>query len=264
QSVPLNISQSLNNKLFDFKKSIILTSATLTTENNFNYFRNELGLGEEFEEIQLPSNFSYPEQVKIIIPQDLSEPKQDNYIYECADCIKKIILKNQGRTLILFTAKRELSKIFHMLAPELKTHGINLLGQSISGGRGKIISQFKDEPEKSAILGTNSFWEGIDILGNDLNCVVIQKLPFDPPDDPIINARSSQFRKPFEQFSLPRAILRFKQGFGRLIRSSKDTGSVVILDSRLIQKSYGQRFIDSLPVGINIDICIGKKIDECL
>ncbi len=264
QSVPINISQNLRTSLFDYKKSIILTSATLTTNHSFTYFRRELGLGEDFDELQLPSNFSYPDQVKIIIPDNLPEPRDEQYIHHCAKIIKEIILKNGGRTLILFTAKRELTRVFHMIAPDLKNQGINLLGQSISGGRGKIISQFKDEPDKSAILGTNSFWEGVDILGQDLSCVVIQKLPFDPPEDPIIKARSNQFNKPFEEFSLPRAILRFKQGFGRLIRSSKDTGSVIILDSRLVNKYYGQQFVESLPSGIHIEICSKDKTADCL
>jgi predicted DnaQ family exonuclease/DinG family helicase len=264
QSVPINVSKNIKSSLFDYKKSIILTSATLTTNNSFEYIRKELGLGEEFDQIQLPSNFSYPDQVKIIIPENLSDPRNENYIHECSEIIKNVILKNGGRTLVLFTAKKELSRVFHTLAPELKRNGINLLAQSISGGRGKIISQFKDEPDKSAIFGTNSFWEGVDILGQDLNCVIIQKLPFDPPDDPIINARSAGFSRPFEQYALPRAILRFKQGFGRLIRSSQDTGSVVILDSRLVQKSYGHEFLESLPSGIKINICQKDNTQACL
>lgn len=162
--------------------------------------------------------------------------------------------------MVLFTAKKDLSQVFHELAPKLKIEGLNLLGQNISGGRGKIISHFIHEPEKCAILGTNSFWEGVDLIGNILTCVVIQKLPFDPPDDPIIHARSLHFEKPFEQFTLPRAILRFKQGFGRLIRSSNDTGAVVILDSRLVQKSYGREFTASLPEGIKIHQCTAAEV----
>ncbi len=263
-SIPINVSTALQQHLFNYKRSVILTSATLTTNNTFNYIRNELGLGEEFDEIQLPSNFSYPDQVKIIIPNDLPEPRDDHYIHDCIKLIGDLIQKNGGRSLILFTAKKELAKVFHSLAPKLKNAGFNLLGQSISGGRGKIISQFKDEPEVSAILGTNSFWEGVDILGEALNCVVIQKLPFDPPEDPIINARSSRYRRPFDEYSLPRAILKFKQGFGRLIRSCNDTGSVVILDSRLVHKQYGNEFLESLPNGISIQICPKNEVADLL
>ena len=166
--------------------------------------------------------------------------------------------------MVLFTAKKELARVFHDLAAPLKNEGISLLAQNISGGRGKILSHFQDDPDHCAILGTNSFWEGVDLIGPVLTCVVIQKLPFDPPDDPIIKARSVRFAKPFEEYALPRAILRFKQGFGRLIRSASDTGAVIILDSRLVQKSYGQEFISSLPEGIKIHQCQRQNVAQHL
>jgi DNA polymerase-3 subunit epsilon/ATP-dependent DNA helicase DinG len=257
---PLTVQDIFSEKIFSKRQSVILTSATLSTYGNFSYIRSELGLGEDFNEIKIPSHFSYPDQVKIIIPEDLSDPRAPEYLPQCENIIDSVIRKNGGRTLVLFTAKKDLARVFHDLAPQLKTDGFSLLGQNISGGRGKIISHFQDEPEKCAILGTNSFWEGVDMVGDTLTCVVIQKLPFDPPDDPIISARSGRFEKPFEQYSLPRAILRFKQGFGRLIRSSKDTGAVIILDSRLVQKSYGREFTSSLPEGIQIHQCIQKEV----
>ena len=259
-SAPLTIQNTLQETLFAEKNSIILTSATLTTYGNFNYLRQELGLNEHFEEVRIASHFSYPDQVKIIIPEDLPEPKLPSYLGECTEIIDQVIRTNQGRCLVLFTAKKDLAKVYHDLAPGLKTAGISLLGQSLSGGRGKILAHFQDEPEKSAILGTNSFWEGVDLIGPALTCVIIQKLPFDPPDDPIVFARSQLFEKAFEQYALPRAILRFKQGFGRLIRSSKDTGSVIILDSRLVQKAYGKEFVASLPEGIKIHQCQSDKV----
>jgi DNA polymerase-3 subunit epsilon/ATP-dependent DNA helicase DinG len=261
---PLSVKEMFLEKIFPSYDSVILTSATLSTYGNFAYIRSELGLGEEFEEIKVPSHFSYPDQVKIIIPEDLSDPKDPQYINQSGHIINSVINKNGGKTLVLFTAKKDLAKIFHDLAPGLKSIGINLLAQNISGGRGKIISHFQDEPDHCAILGTNSFWEGVDLIGPVLTCVVIQKLPFDPPDDPIVRARSSQFSKPFEQYSLPRAILRFKQGFGRLIRSSRDTGAVIILDSRLVQKTYGQEFISSLPEGIKIHQCLQTEVADFL
>ncbi len=261
-AAPLQITDSLKTLLFNFKKSVILTSATLTSFGNFNYIRSELGLGEDFNEIKLPSHFSYPDQVKIIIPEDLPEPKEPEYIEECQKVIDEVIIRNGGRALVLFTAKRELAKVFHDLAPKLKKVGINLLAQGLTGGRGKIISHFQDEPASCAILGTNSFWEGVDLIGPVLTCVIIQKLPFDPPDDPIVQARSAKFRRPFDEYSLPRAILRFKQGFGRLIRSARDTGSVVILDSRLVQKAYGRDFIASLPEGIQIKQCPKSEVQD--
>lgn len=256
---PLAVDGVFQEQIIGHFNTIVLTSATLSTYGNFSYLRHELGLGEDFEEIKIPSHFSYPDQVKIIIPEDLSDPRTPNYLPECRDIIEDVIQKNGGRTLVLFTAKKELSRVFHDLAPNLKNVGISLLAQNISGGRGKILSHFQDEPEHCAILGTNSFWEGVDLIGPALTCVVIQKLPFDPPDDPIIKARSAKFDKPFEEYTLPRAILRFKQGFGRLIRSADDTGAVVILDSRLVQKNYGREFIASLPEGIKIHQCLRQN-----
>ncbi len=266
QSAPLNIREFIHNDLLAHKDSVILTSATLTTDQNFRFFRSELGLGEEFEEVILPSHFSYPDQVKILIPTDLPDASKasNDYLEKSWPILGKLILKNGGRSLVLFTAKKDLSKVFHKLAPELKTQGISLLGQSLSGGRGKIISHFKDEPDKSAIMGTNSFWEGVDILGDALNLLIIQKLPFDPPEDPIAQARGSKYQNPFDEYALPKAILRFKQGFGRLIRSATDTGTVVIMDSRLIQKSYGLHFLASLPAGITVKECSANDLEKYL
>jgi DNA polymerase-3 subunit epsilon/ATP-dependent DNA helicase DinG len=252
KSAPYNIGEKLKNLLFDKKRSCILTSATLRTDPTFNFFREQLSLGEEFQEYALPSHFSYPDQVKILIPQDLAEPMTEGYFMQCSQIIEKIIQKNGGRTLVLFTSKKALSATYFEIAPRLKEKGFTVLAQNVTGGRGKILEHFKDEPDNSAIFGTASFWEGVDIPGKDLTCVVMLKLPFDPPDDPLIVARSQKYTDSFKEFQLPRAILKFKQGFGRLIRTSKDTGSIVILDTRIVQKSYGPKFIQSLPEGIKV------------
>lgn len=265
---PVDVGPMLNSILWNAKSSITLTSATLRTDHTFNFIRDQLGLGgreavangapskagscQTFEEAVLPSHFSYPDQVKIIIPEDMPEPATEGYFQSCATIIKNTILANGGRTLVLFTAKKALSATYFQVAPLLKKEGITVLAQQITGGRGKILEHFKDEPGTSAIFGTQSFWEGVDLQGNDLNCVIIQKLPFDPPDDPMVVARSKKYRDPFNEYQLPKAILKFKQGFGRLIRSSTDTGSIVILDTRIIQKTYGHQFLQSLPEGIQI------------
>jgi len=261
---PVDAGPMLNTVLWSVKPSVVLTSATLRTDHTFSFFRGQLGLDESFEEAFLPSHFSYPDQVKILIPEDLPEPATEGYFKACAGIIKNIIEKNGGRTLVLFTAKRALSATYHLIAPELKKTGFTVLGQQISGGRGKILQHFKDEPATSAIFGTQSFWEGIDLQGNDLNCVIIQKLPFDPPDDPMIVARSKKYMNPFMEYQLPKAILKFKQGFGRLIRSSTDTGTIVILDTRIIQKKYGHQFLEALPEGIRIEYGSKDKIHELL
>jgi DNA polymerase-3 subunit epsilon/ATP-dependent DNA helicase DinG len=261
---PVDVGPMMNTVLWNVKPGIILTSATLRTDHTFNFFRSQLGLDQSFEEAVLPSHFSYPDQVKIIIPEDLPEPATEGYFKSCASIIKNIIQANGGRTLVLFTAKKALSATYHEIAPELKKSGFTVLGQQISGGRGKILQHFKDEPATSAIFGTQSFWEGVDLQGDTLNCVVIQKLPFDPPDDPMIVARSKKYANAFSEYQLPKAILKFKQGFGRLIRSSKDTGTIVILDTRIIQKNYGHQFLEALPEGITIKYGSKDKLHELL
>jgi len=261
---PIDVGPMLNTVLWSEKSSVILTSATLRTDHTFNFIRDQLGIDQTFEEAALPSHFSYPDQVRILIPEDMPEPATEGYFLSCAEIIKNIIKTNGGRTLVLFTAKKALAATYHQVAPELKKEGFTVLGQQMSGGRGKILQHFKDEPETSAIFGTQSFWEGIDLQGDDLNCVVIQKLPFDPPDDPMILARSKKYRDPFNEYQLPKAILKFKQGFGRLIRSSKDTGTIIILDTRVVQKKYGRQFLEALPEGIKIEYGPQKKIHEYL
>ncbi len=261
---PYSSAETVQTSLFGNKKSVILTSATLRTDHSFNFMREQLNLGENFEDLVIPSHFDFPEQVKIIIPNDLPAPATEGYFINCAEIIKKIIQKNGGRTLVLFTAKKALMATYMLIAPPLKEKGINLLAQGITGSRGKILEHFKDEPEKCAIFGTDSFWEGVDLKGNMLTCVILQKLPFDPPNDPIIAARGQKYANSFSEFQLPRAILKFKQGFGRLIRSRKDTGSIIILDTRIIQKEYGLRFLKSLPEGIKIEYGSKENLAELL
>jgi len=261
---PVDVGPMLENVLWTAKSGIILTSATLRTDHTFNFIRDQLGIDQNFEEAALPSHFSYPDQVKILIPEDLPEPATEGYFLSCANIIKNIIKTNGGRTLVLFTAKKALSATFHLIAPELKKEGFTVLAQQITGGRGKILEHFKDEPETSAIFGTQSFWEGVDLQGDVLNCVVIHKLPFDPPTDPMIQAKSKRYANAFNDYQLPRAILKFKQGFGRLIRTSTDTGTIVVLDTRIVQKAYGRQFLEALPQGIRIEYGSKENLHKLL
>jgi len=264
KSAPMNVGQQLKTLLLDSKKSVVLMSATLQTENSFNFIRQQLNLDESVEEVSLPSHFDYPDQVKIIIPDDLPRPATEGYFNACSDTIERIIKANKGRTLVLFTSKRALTSIYMNIAPKMKQEGYEILAQSISGGKGKILEHFKEEPENCALFGTASFWEGIDIPGDLLTCIVMQKLPFDPPNDPIIFSRGQQYQNPFNEYQIPLAILKFKQGFGRLIRTSKDKGSMVILDSRILQNSYGYKFINSLPKNIKLEYGNSKDIENML
>lgn len=253
KSAPYSIADAVSSSLFAGKKSVILTSATLRAGPDFSFIRDQLHLDPTFEDMVIPSHFDYPEQVKIIIGNDLPEPNSEGYFLSCTEIIKQIVRRNGGRTMVLFTSKKALTAVYMQIAPQMKAEGINVLAQGVSGSRGKILEHFKDEAGSSVIFGTDSFWEGVDLKGDLLTCVVLQKLPFDPPDDPIIQARSQKYGDSFREYMLPRAILKFKQGFGRLIRSSKDTGTIVILDSRIIGKEYGITFLKSLPEGIKIE-----------
>ncbi|HLG25178.1 MAG TPA: helicase C-terminal domain-containing protein, partial [Candidatus Gracilibacteria bacterium] len=253
RSAPAQVGEKLRHLFFETKKTVVLTSATLRTDHSFSFIRQQLGIdemGDRFEEAALPSHFDYPDQVKIIIPEDMPRPNTEgNFLASCG-VIADVIKKNGGRTLVLFTSKKALSATYMQIAPRLKKEGFNILAQGMSGGKGKILEHFKEEPEKCALFGTDSFWEGVDMPGDMLTCIIMQKLPFDPPGDPIIFYRCQQYVDSFNEYQLPRAILKFKQGFGRLIRTSRDRGSIILLDSRIIQNSYGRKFLDSLPEGI--------------
>lgn len=264
KSAPINVGEKLKEAFYDNKNSLILSSATLTTDGNFEFFRDRIQLNENYEEVHFASHFDYPDQVKIVIPEDMPKPNTEGYFRATCDLIKQIVEANKGRTLILFTSKKALTATYMQTATDLKEKGYEVLAQGVTGGKGKIIEHFKQEADSTVIYGLNSFWEGVDIPGNLITCVVIQKLPFDPPNDPLIYSRCKKYENSFAQFQLPRAILKFKQGFGRLIRSHKDSGTIVILDSRIIQNGYGHQFLSSLPEGITIDYgtsdTIGKLI----
>lgn len=249
---PIQVREHLRGTLLHDKKSIILTSATLSVDHKFDYIKYQLGLDDDFEGIILPSYFKYEDQVQVVIYKHLKAPATPGYFNDTCEIIKREAIENGGRMLVLFTSKKAIEATFLKLAPELKNKGISILAQNMSGGRNKIIELFKRNPEHSIIFGTNSFWEGVDIKGEALNTVIIQKLPFDPPNDPIHSARSELFDQPFFEYQVPRAILRFKQGFGRLIRSAQDKGRVIVLDSRVLSKNYGEMFINSLPEGVKV------------
>lgn len=264
KSAPFNVGAQLQQHLFNAKNSVILISSTLTTEQNFTFIKNQLSLDDNIKTVIIPSHFDYPNQVKILIPQDLPAPNSNGYFNACAQIIKETILANKGRTLVLFTAKKALSAMYMHLAANMRLQGYEILAQGMSGGRGKIIEHFKEEADTSAIFGTASFWEGVDLPGELLTCVIMQKLPFDPPTDPIIASRGQHFTDTFNQYQLPLAIIKFKQGFGRLIRTAQDTGSFILLDSRIIHSSYGQKFLRSLPEGITLEYPQADKIAEHL
>lgn len=244
-AAPLSVAEILQAQLFAQKQTIVLASATLAIENSFDFVKARLGLHEP-EELQLDSPFDYEQQALVYIPNDIPEPNQRGYQQMIEDALIALCTATGGRTLALFTANNALKQTYVGIQDALEAQEIAVLGQGIDGSRRALLERFKDSP-RTVLLGTTSFWEGVDVVGDALSVLVIAKLPFSVPTDPIFAARSEQFSDPFAQYAVPQSILRFKQGFGRLIRSREDRGIVVVLDRRLLTKKYGQQFLHSLP-----------------
>jgi DNA polymerase-3 subunit epsilon/ATP-dependent DNA helicase DinG len=245
-AAPLTVADILEAQLFAQKQTSVLASATLTVEGGFSFMKSRLGLAEA-EELMLESPFDYERQSLLYIPNDIPEPNQRGYQQAVEQALIGLCTATGGRTLALFTANSALKQTYNAIQEPLEEQEIAVLGQGIDGSRRSLLERFKEFP-RTVLLGTSSFWEGVDVVGDALSVLVIAKLPFSVPNDPIFAARSEQFGdRAFEQFSVPQSILRFKQGFGRLIRSKEDRGIVVCLDRRLLTKKYGQQFLASLP-----------------
>jgi DNA polymerase-3 subunit epsilon/ATP-dependent DNA helicase DinG len=242
---PLHVGRLLWDELFSRKESVVVTSATLTTESSFRYIRERLGL-EDARELQVGSPFDFRRSTLLYLPTDLPEPGQPYYQHHLVDAIVDVVVELGGRTLVLFTSHGQLRHTYEALRQPMEAQRIILLGQGIDGSRARLLETFRTGP-RAVLLGTSSFWEGVDVVGDALSCLVITRLPFTVPTDPVFAARSELFDDPFREYAVPQAILRFKQGFGRLIRSRTDRGVVVVLDRRIQTKRYGQAFLASLP-----------------
>jgi DNA polymerase-3 subunit epsilon/ATP-dependent DNA helicase DinG len=235
----------LEQNLFSKLETVILTSATLRTANNFSYIRERLEL-EDAEELTVGSPFDYANSTLLCLPTDIPEPGQPQYQNTVSRATTDLCLATEGRALVLFTSHSQLRSTYRAITRPLEEAGIAVYGQGLDGSRRQLLERFKTNP-RSVLLGTRSFWEGIDVVGPALSCLSIVRLPFSVPSDPVFAARSRAFEDPFGQYAVPEAVLRFRQGFGRLIRSCTDRGVVVVLDRRIVSKSYGASFLDSLP-----------------
>jgi ATP-dependent DNA helicase DinG len=252
---PAFVAASLKERFFSVKKGVVLTSATLTINNSFDYMINEIGLAKDStQSMIIPSPFDYKNQVKLLIPEDLPEVNAtdlEDYVIAITEHIITVAEATKGRMLILFTAHDMLKKTYELIKESGFLNDFAMIAQGItSGSRSRLTRNFK-RYEKAILLGTSSFWEGIDIPGEDLSCLVIVRLPFSPPDEPLTEAKcqiiKQQGGNAFTEYSLPEAILRFKQGFGRLIRSDKDRGIMMVFDKRIITAKYGKDFLKSIP-----------------
>ena len=256
-SAPLHVGPTLQDRLFAEKECVILTSATLRTGTGangassdtggatFDYLEERLGLEDPIE-LALDSPFDFKTAVLLYVPNDLPEPNQPYYQKSVEDALIDLCRAAEGRTLALFTSNSQLYSTYYAIQSSLERSGIVIYGQGIDGSRRQILESFRSTT-KSVLLGTRSFWEGVDVVGQALSCLVIARLPFSVPTDPIFSARAETFENAFNEYYLPEAILRFRQGFGRLIRSQDDYGVVVVLDRRILTRQYGKTILRSLP-----------------
>jgi DNA polymerase-3 subunit epsilon/ATP-dependent DNA helicase DinG len=258
QVAPLHIGPMMEQYLWHEKEAVILTSATLTTNNDFDYIRNRLN-ADEAEELVLGSPFDFENSTLLYLVNDIPEPAEANaYQRDVDSAIIRLAKATGGRMLALFTSYAQLKRTSQNIAPAMADAGIQVYEQGEGASTNTLLETFRGA-DKAVLLGTRAFWEGVDIPGEALSVLVIVKLPFDVPSDPVIAARSETFEDPFNEYNLPEAILRFRQGFGRLIRTQSDRGVVVILDKRVLTKKYGRQFIESLPlctkkVGSTLDL----------
>lgn len=269
-AAPLKIGGFLADNLFAAKSSVILSSATLTVGGRFSYMASRLGL-DLVDQSRLVTNvtqspFNYLTQCSLRVPKWLPEPvAQDrSYVEGLADLVARLAAKFNGRTLCLFTSYEMMRECARIVEPKLGEQGITLLVHGESGSRNMLTNVFRKD-DRTVLFGTQSFWEGVDVVGEALSCVVIARLPFASPGDPIVSARSEQIEREggssFRQYHVPSAVIRLRQGFGRLIRHRNDHGMVVIADTRIVTKGYGSIFKASLPTPLKVCETIDELLD---
>ncbi len=258
-AVPLNIAELLKDRLFQTLNSAIFTSATLAVNGSFDYFRTRTGLNllrdKTIHEFVLGSPFDYENQLLLAVADFMEDPRNERFSQQMADLIRETHGNHPTGMLVLFTSYSQLNILYDRLKTHFDGERILLLAQGKSGSRTNIINQFR-EYKGSVLFGTDSFWEGVDVPGEALELLLIHKLPFDVPSDPLIAARMEVIKKnggnPFQEYSVPEAIIKFRQGFGRLIRHKQDFGAVIVCDNRVSRMQYGKQFLDSLPVQSDI------------
>ncbi|MGC9356308.1 MAG: helicase C-terminal domain-containing protein [Anaerolineae bacterium] len=243
--VPLRVGPLVREHLFEKKKTTILTSATLRIGGTFDYLRERLEAWDALA-LDVGSPFDYGEAALTYVVNDIPEPGQAGYQNAVEETLLNLFLATEGRAMALFTSYSQLRATAKAITNPLGRADIHVFAQGGGGSRAQLLENFRED-ERSVLLGTRSFWEGVDIPGEALSCLVIAKLPFDVPSDPIVAARAEITEDPFNDYMVPEAVLRFLQGFGRLIRTRTDRGIAVILDKRLLTKRYGPRFLTSLP-----------------
>lgn len=245
-AAPLDVGPLVQRHIWYDKDSVILTSATMRSDNSFSYIRDRLD-AEEVEELVVDSPFDYESNTLLYLVNDIPEPAdQMGYQRAVEQGIISLCAATRGRALILFTSYAQLRETSNAVGEALAREGIVVYDQSDGSSRSQLLEGFIGS-EKAVLMGTRSFWEGVDVPGTDLSVLVIVRLPFSVPSDPLFAARSELFDNPFAQYAIPETILRFRQGFGRLIRRKTDRGVVAIFDRRVLTKQYGRQFLEALP-----------------
>ena len=248
-ATPANVNQILEDHLFTVKNSVVMTSATLSTNRTFAYFKNRIGI-TECRELLVHSPFDFKKQVEIHIPRYMPDPNSTDFVPAVIQKIRHYLKLTHGKAFVLFTSYKMMDEVYDAVAPYLESIGLDTFKQGGELSRTDMLQAFREDTD-SVLFGTSSFWEGVDVRGESLSNVIITRLPFEVPTHPVMEARVKQIKESggneFFEFSLPEAILRLKQGFGRLIRTQTDNGIVVILDPRIKTRNYGKQFLDSLP-----------------